>query len=740
MRFFARASIVLFLSLSASACAGNRGKPPSGGERNTAATMQVSDDQFAAAVHDLLLTEPGTNERAVRLGGVEARQMARAVQRFKMKQPDRGLTAVMGGLALIRVGELAPNTLGPDGVTALRLAARELAARGDEGRARAIYEMLNKLSPDADTKGHLDALAQWTRDAVARGGPLQSAGALERVAVRRRLLEPSPQALEDAINATTDWIKRGLQMRAAYKQTRQVPSREEATEAYRALQSGPAVLAALHLRDADANGALATLDKAGVKEMLFPELVHALEAVAEMPIAARWLDVLHALRPLTGRDPQMREEDDFSEDRDLFQAAAFSVALETYRLDPTLPESAGMIAAVLQEAGMAEATPAVVLEATKAHANDPRTVSGAMAITIRAMNEEVESGNVEAARRTFRAALPLLGIADGRSLAGKVQPSSARVRAVMGDLELREGRAEEARALLKASAAVEKSGAVLLTLARIEWHDKQAGPALENLKQALTAEDTLKDGALRGEILLHISDITREQGDMSAARTPLNEALRELARARNEREPEHRARAERVLSRVLDRFGQPQPAQRALERAFAAAPRDKHQAAATTGHIVGRAFVRGDLPGARDGLTRAVAADLDTEDLVYYALWVRLLERQLKQASDGAPDRIFKTVNDDGSWMGKLAAYGAGKIKGADLIAAAKTPSQKTEAQFYAAMDLRVAGDTKGADEALKNLITPAGVQLMEVSLAKELLLGGKGQLGGPLPSDVSIP
>src|SRR5258705_7653454 len=99
-----------------------------------------------------------------------------------------------------------------------------------------------------------------------------------------------------------------------------------------------------------------------------------------------------------------------------------------------------------------------------------------------------------------------------------------------------------------------------------------------------------------------------------------------------------RARVERVLARVLDRFGAVQPAQRALERAFEAAPRDKRQAAATVGLLVGRAFVRGDLKGARDGLARGIAADLEAEDLVYYALWVRLLERQLHQQTDGVAD------------------------------------------------------------------------------------------------------
>ena len=37
-------------------------------------------------------------------------------------------------------------------------------------------------------------------------------------------------------------------------------------------------------------------------------------------------------------------------------------------------------------------------------------------------------------------------------------------------------------------------------------------------------------------------------------------------------------------------------------------------------------------------------------------------------------------------------------MKPEELLAAAQTPAQKTEALFYAAMDRRVAGDAKGAD------------------------------------------
>ncbi|HEX4446083.1 MAG TPA: hypothetical protein VH044_05080, partial [Polyangiaceae bacterium] len=342
--------------------------------------------------------------------------------------------------------------------------------------------------------------------------------------------------------------------------------------------------------------------------------------------------------------------------------------------------------------------------------------------------------------RTFKAAQPLLAAASDKALSGKVHPSAARLRAAMGEIDLREGRVDEARGLLKESADEEKSGSVLLSLARIEWRDGQAQPALDHLTDALSAQDSAHDAALRGEVLLFMSDVARDKGDAAAARTPLTTALKDLVQSRTVEGPDARARVERVLSRVLDRFGAAQPAQRALERAYAAAPGDRRQAAQTIELLIGRAFVRGDLPAAREGLERALGSDLDADDLVYFALWVRLLERQQRVPTDGMPDRVFSAIGDDGRWVATLARFGEGRTKGDELVTHASTPIQKYEALFYSAMDRRASGDTKGGDELLRQVVAGTGLELTEVSFAREILDPARAQVGGPLPPDVAIP
>lgn len=734
-------SSLLALSLAAAACGPSRGRfgqPAHHAERATRADVAVTEDQFPSAVRDLLASEPASGERQQRLAGVVARQMTRVSTRFKAKNRDNAVASLSGAMYLVRAGELTSEMLGPNGYDALKSASEEFARRGDEGRARATYEMLSRVAPPkekADIKAHLDAIGAWTRD-TGGGGLMQTAGALEAAAVTRLLLEPSVEARDDAAAKTLDFIDKAIQVKTARRTRGAQISREEGLEAVRALETGTTVLVAIYLRSGDPQGALAALEKVKDPQMTRPELMGAVKAVVDRPDSGRWLDLTRMIRPANPKGGQAHDEEDFGRDSDLLRVASFVAACEAFRLDSTSPEPAAFVAATLVDLGMGDAAPAVLADAVKAQ-KDPRIVRLGLAITTQAMGRALEVEEPETARRAFKAAEPLLAAAD--VLKGQVQPSPGRIYALMGEIEIREGRLSEAKRMLDESVERERSGAVMMNLARLDWHGGKAKEALDRLRTALTAEDVGKDAALRAEVLLVTSDITREQGDMTNARKPLADALRDLAKARSTSEAEDRARVERLISRVLDRFGAAKSAEKALERALEAAPRDKRQAAATIGQIVGRAFVRGDLAAAREGLARGQTAELGRDDIIYDALWVRLLERQQRVTTDTTAERILLAAADDSRWIGRIAAFGAGKIKAADLVAAAQTPTQKTEAFFYAAMDRKISGDTKGADEGLKQVISSPGLDLIEFSLAREILGGARAQIGGPVP-EVGLP
>jgi tetratricopeptide (TPR) repeat protein len=734
-----RIRLALALSLAAlvgcGGGAGRAGGARSPGERGgPSATIAVTDDAFAESVRALLAAPPGSAERANRLAGVEARQMERAATRFKAKSTKRAVASVLGGLKLLRTGELVDaGMLGPSGPDALRGAAKELSARGDEGRAQAIFEIWSRVAKPEEKpeiQQHLDALALWMKDAVARGGPVVSTGGLERAAVARRLIEPSAQARDAAIDRTIGWIDKAYELLARAQRPR---SQEELIEVVRAKETSGAVLASIYLLDGDARGALAGIQKAHAQELVSDDLVAALKQVAGDPSAEKWLDLVHALRPPS--------EDGRSswDDEEIVRAGAFGAALEAYRVAPSEPEAAAAVVAALDEYGMQEACPLVLVDAVRAHP-DPRVVEFAMKVTMRAMQSSIEGGEPDAARRAYRAAKGLLDVGSDPAISAKTHPSAWNVRAMMGEIEMREGRLADARALFAESLKGERAGSVLLQLARIDRHDKKVPQALEELRDALAAKDATSDPALRGEILLETSDLVRQQGDTRAARTPLTDALKELNAARNAADPDDRARVQRVLARVLDRFGATKHAERALERAYEAAPHDKVQAAATVGQIVARAFVRGDLAAARDGVARGLAADLDDDDMVYSALWLRLLEKQMKAPTDGSADRIFTRALDDAGWIGQLARFGAGLAKAQDLVNAAKTPAEKTEALFYTAMDRRVAGDTNAANVQLRSVVDSNGIDLMEVAIARDILDGPRATVSGPIPAEAAQP
>lgn len=377
---------------------------------------------------------------------------------------------------------------------------------------------------------------------------------------------------------------------------------------------------------------------------------------------------------------------------------------------------------------MGDASPAILVDACRAHP-DGTTLSFALQTTVRAIEGAEQDDDVDGARRAFKAAAPILELA--RKSKDTLKPTPSHVLAMMGDIELREGQLDAARALLKEATASNGEPRALLDLARVELHDGDAAGAKAHLKTALGAPES-RDPAFRTELLLGLAD-----ADPTAANTYLDEALKLTLAARTVPDAGKKARAERALGRVLERYGQDAAADRALARSADAAPRDRAQLATTLGIVVGRAFVRNDLVAARAGLARAVSGELDDEDVVYYALWVRALEKIGKVKGDGAPERVFTHIDDDGSWAAKLAAFALGKINESTLLVAATSPAKKMEATFYVALEKRAAGDKAGSDALLAEVAKGPAIDLLETQYAQAML---KPRTAVALPTGVTIP
>ncbi len=533
--------------------------------------------------------------------------------------------------------------------------------------------------------------------------------------------------------------RRALVLRDKFRKTRVQPPREEGAEAWRALETGPVVLASVYLRDADVVRARSRrIDRAQARELLEserPQFAAALEAAAQEPSVARCIDLLAQLRPLAGREPEhdaSHDDEDFVDDRDLFGAAAFArrerVLPARSRRCPRWPSPS---ASRSRSSAWPRRRPRCSSTRCARHP-DARVASEALALTLDAMASEEDAGDPDAARRAFKAAQPLLAAASDKALAGKVHPSAARLRAAMGEIELREGRIDEARALLKQSADEEKSGSVLLSLARIEWRDGQTQPALDHLTDALSAQDVARDPALRGEILLLIERRRARQGRRRRGAHAADRGAQGAGPVAQARRAATRARASSGCSRACSIGSAPRSPRSARSRGptrprrATGIRRRRPSSCSSAGRSSGATS-----PAAREGLAaRPGGRPRRRRSRLLRALGAparapaarphRRRARSGLRVDRGG--RRSEQGGDRGGWVATLARFGEGRIKGDELVARAATPIQKYEALFYSAMDRRASGDTKGGDDLLRQVVAGTGLELSEVSLARDML------------------
>lgn len=719
--------------LATAGCIGSTGPVTPRVEGLTAAA--VPDAEFAASLHRVLRDGTPTPERLSLLAGVVKRQLGHAAPRFGSGHAARATDSVIGALYLVRTGEGRSEMIDAPAEKALAGAIGRLSARGDEGRAEALMRMRAAALPAgsaerAQVEQHLEALARWQQD-TRTGGPMRKLGAAERAAVARALVDPTSEATAAAAGAVTAWIDAAIEANLAFRQTGRRVEREEAIEIQRALFSGGATMATLYLRNGDARGALDALDQSSARRVIKPGLYARIHDAASSEGGREWLMLAAAF---AAREPD-DEEGDTDIDPQLVTAGLWGTSVEAYRRDPTSFDAAQLVARSLLRFGMPEAAPLVLGDAL-AKQPTPATVSAAMEIALAAVAGSAEMDDVDAARRTFLAAEVVFAHADRPELKGRVEPTTARGRFVMAGIEVRAGNLAAARPLLTRATADEPSVGGLTTLAMVERQSGDAKAALADVERALRAPDARTALVDVADAHLLAFELLRDGAQGSQARAALDSALNAALLARTTRgNAAQRARAERLLGRVLEGYGEVRGATRAFERALTLAATDRPSLGATMLDAIGRALVRRDLPAARAALKRGIEGEVSEEDLVYGGLWVSLLERETKATADGSVERALR-AGQKGAWTAKLAAWASGKLSDADLSTAAHSPSQRVEAAFYTAMARRLAGDPS-AEQRLKDVAGAPVIDLLEVQLARELTAP---RMRADLPGGVQIP
>lgn len=696
----------------------------------------VSDQAFAQAAYKVLVSGDASAERTGLLLGVVRRQLQRAKDRFDAGQREAGLKALTGAFYLMRAGEFQDAAVeGAEG--ALAAGAAEVSRLGQEGYAFTLYGMLRDKLPKGPERdevvAHLEAMARFSQ-ATHGQGPMQAAGADLRAATQRSLFEARKAALDEASERLVLWLKRALETSADASTTANL-DRDEAFEAYRAQRAGGYTLIALYLRHGDARGALTTADRhADLGRIIAPELRDRLERAGDENDADAWADLCHFF------DSASRAADaEGLLDHTLMEAATWGAAVQLFRAEPGSMRSAAPLSAQLVNYGMAEVAPLVLVPAVTKEPS-PETLSFALGIVVKALVAEEALDQLPSARRTFENALPLLTLADGKNYLGKVSPSSARLRYVMGALETRHGELARALPLVQAAARAEPSLESLMTLSSIErQRDERA--ALSALGQAVELAKAANDPLAETDALNMKFEVYRDHGDAERAAQTLDAALSRAVDAQRTARSggPTLARSERLLARILEHYNDPLAARRATERAYEASSADPKQLTATVLDAARRALTHADLGASRRAAQRAVAANLASEDLVYVALWLQLVERKLNVPSDGTLEEAFAGVDENSGWPARLRAWARGKLTDQELQNAARSASEKTEATFYAAMRKLQAGADSSKD--LERVAQSSAIDLVEVTIARDLLaMRNKPATDYKLPAGVKLP
>jgi len=691
------------------------------GQGGTAVTP-IEDAQFATAARRVLAAPDGSDERDKILARVAAAQLEHAALRFDRGDDDAGLRSVRGAFLLIRRGETSGALLakpGSPGDRALAGAIRVVSSQGDEGSARALLD-LRRLTALGDDKARVEeslrALDAWATE-TRTGSAVEITGLDERAAVGRAMIDSSPAALKAAEEAISKWIGAAIENRLAYQQTGRRPPPREAIEATRALGSGPVTLVALYLRHGDAAGALDAIERTSARRIVQPAFYAVLQEAASAKTSRPWKGLWAALEEET----QGQVGGDFGIEPAAYEAARLYVALEAWRVEPADAATSLVLAEALASFGMPEVSPLVLGDALKGN-EDPAFASAVTRFVGVALRDQVS--DVATARRVFAASTEILDVVGASSAKGGVRPTPTDLRELMGGIELRAGQLDAARPLLEAVARDAPSASSYLALAMLERQAQKGDAALGWTTRATSEPFATAEPLDAAEAAIVAYEIHRAKGSTAEAERTLEIALRHAVTAEKAgKAGPPKARAERSLARVLDAYGDTLGATRALERAITEVSGDRKLLGATFLDAIARAMVRRDLEAARGLLRRALDARVEADDLIYGALWVKLLEGTLRASPDGTVASALLTSGEapPGSWTAKLTRWGTGKLSDAELAKQAQSGSQRVEAAFYQAMAKRAAGD-QSSDAGLRDVATSAHLDLVEVQLARELL------------------
>jgi lipoprotein NlpI len=172
---------------------------------------------------------------------------------------------------------------------------------------------------------------------------------------------------------------------------------------------------------------------------------------------------------------------------------------------------------------------------------------------------------------------------------------------------------------------------------------------------------------------------------------------------------------------LLDQLGRHEAAVEAFENAMTHAPQWRDVYATILSHLVS---ARPDYDLASSVWRRSqLQLTLPPEWKVYFTLWMQHIAARADRPPAQEHTDLLRRLGQSSNWWGKLASFGAGDLDYEDLMSVASSLGEETEALYYEATRLFIAGDREAANAQFRRVLDTKMVSFYEYEMARKLLI-----------------
>ncbi|MGB5221640.1 MAG: tetratricopeptide repeat protein [Polyangiales bacterium] len=570
---------------------------------------------------------------------------------------------------------------------------------GDEGSALAANYILLHLTKDEFYRGRYDMVATWGRESRANLDTVseQYAGLIE-VWTRHAELTPAPEVLDtlaelhiagrDAVAAESMETRNRLGLGAE-----------------RQLRLAPLNVAAVYLMHGDLQNAVSKVESMGGGELQ--------------------QRLLELMRAANGNDPSAAAAtfelvEGYRVARPDVAAGLCRASLTRFPDDYRFPTCMARVAADADRFADATAWYVIAIDLSP---DMIELYDEALGQLDEFIEVRLTDPHPERSSSLARGAETILEARQKRWPTSKPPIAPNRLEFLIGMLEMNAGRADEAQRRFETSISEDEDPSALLQLGLLLERTGQLDLAEERYRRALelTPRGSLPEELRRSEILEHMGDVARARGETAKMTALYQDALKAWTEARDQVEGPTGALVEMRRGVLLDQLGRHDAAVDAFESAMAHAPQWRDVYATILSHLVSGPP---DFELASSVWRRSqLQLTLPPEWKVYFTLWIQLIAARADQPPVPEHTQLLRRLGQSSSWWGKLASFGAGDLDYDDLMSVASSLGEETEALYYEATRLFIAGDREAANEQFRRVLATKMVSFYEFEMARRLLL-----------------